>query len=542
MDRREDGPSGAAPSQPPSWRPWERADRLGQRWQTPPANVVMREDFGQDDGDAPARNGDNIGRLSVYTFNFGEVARASHDHPVIQHLADHTAHILVGQEMTLSMADQLQAKGWHLSAARFIGSSRANGGDGLVVAGRSEVCVGIETFNEVSGSVLSAERERSSILFAKVQLRWAMAGNTDYVFGNFHLHRETAKRGLGSTHMRDFIARLANGCRASGARLLCGDANMGLFLIVPGLIHFGLECRLLMHHREMNIYKPLPTTTRAARGEILYDSLGVWSIGPMSDKGMKRLTLSSRLMLGAMHPAVAEKAKGGRLKVLTRGFLLKSYVMPQFDEEPQPEDLDKVRLLWDLHGIEVVQAHAPAVPFGMSHAASSSEVWTLSRPSNEGAGTGDWNPVLEFAATCKAHLPFEGQQLLELRQASGVDLSMEWCSLDGPPRGTCVGTDHLPPFPHIREMVNNWRKFDEQGKVWGLGGHWPLYFVIGHNRTHSKPGLVLRGIAREKKNWWKSNGLWPWWVGHESEKTFWLPGGSGDASRGFSGTACSIVL
>ena len=510
---------------------------MGKRWEIPPTNVVLREDM--EDG-ADVGGSANNGRLSVYCFNFGEVSRPRDGNPVINHLADHTAHVFVAQEMTFGMAAFLRDRKWHLSAERFIGASRANGGDGLMIAARSQVCVGIDTFEELSGSVWGGDRERSSMLFAKVRLRWAMAGNTDYVFGNFHLHRETAKRGLGSSFLRDFIKRLANGCRASGARLLCGDANMGLFLIGPGMRHEGFECRLLMHHREMDIYKPLPIGV-GAKGQIMYDSLGVWSIGPMSDKGLKRLTLSSRLMLGAMHPAVAEvAAKGGRLKVLTRGYPLRSYLMPQFEEEPDSEALDKVRLLWDLHGIEVLRPDAPAGALRRG-AASSEEVWTLASGTNGVVESGEWNPVLELAATCKSHLYFEGERLQELRKATGIELTMEWTSLDGAPRGASPETDHLPPFPHIREMVNNWQKFDEKGTVWGLGGHWPLYFVVGSLRTQSKTAEVLRSIARGKVRWWRENNLWPWWVAHESEKKYWLPG-DGDNARGYSGIACSLVL
>jgi hypothetical protein len=130
---------------------------------------------------------------------------------------------------------------------------------------------------------------------------------------------------------------------------------------------------------------------------------------------------------------------------------------------------------------------------------------------------------------------FQGQRTQELLQAHGLALAHEWVdpARSGAPAGSQTGTA-WPPLPHIREVPVHWQNFDAEGQLWGLGGHFPLLFMLGDVRTHSVASVELRRLARSKVTQWRSSSVWPWWWFHESEKQYWLPGDV-HSGRGFSG-------
>lgn len=64
------------------------------------------------------------------------------------------------------------------------------------------------------------------------------------VVGSFHLHRDTVNRGLGSPVVQNLFRRLSESLRSSGARILGGDANKGLFYFQRALEAQGIQCEL----------------------------------------------------------------------------------------------------------------------------------------------------------------------------------------------------------------------------------------------------------------------------------------------------------
>lgn len=86
----------------------------------------------------------------------------------------------------------------------------------------------------------------------------------------------------------------------------------------------------------------------------------------------------------------------------------------------------------------------------------------------------------------------------------------------------------------VTEVAPDYNKFDPKGFVWGRPGHFPLWVVLGHQRLQSTEGKEAKKIKDQKKKYWMETGVWPWWVWHESEASYWLPGGE-STGRGYSG-------
>ncbi len=90
------------------------------------------------------------------------------------------------------------------------------------------------------------------------------------------------------------------------------------------------------------------------------------------------------------------------------------------------------------------------------------------------------------------------------------------------------------PLPLISEVAPDYRQWDESGFIWGRPGHYPLWITVGADRVMSEEGKEQRAVRNKKKAMWRSTGVWPWWIFHESERTYWLPGDA-NTGRGFSG-------
>ncbi|MCP4238999.1 MAG: hypothetical protein GY772_00360, partial [bacterium] len=192
------------------------------------------------------------GRFGIYSANFGNVTRPDFFTACAECLASTPATILACQEATDDVARVLRENQWMVTDDRFIGASRGAGGDCLLVAAKSGGVERVETLAELSGSS-GPEQERSSHLFAKVVFRWGHAGFGSCVVGTFHLHRGLAGRGDGARAWNSWMDGLAAACRACGARLLTGDANMALFHLAPALEARGLQATLVACHRECNV-------------------------------------------------------------------------------------------------------------------------------------------------------------------------------------------------------------------------------------------------------------------------------------------------
>ena len=481
----------------------------------------------------------NSGRLGVYCCNFGDVRRADFLEPLIQGLCSAPATIILGQEMTTKVAAALRASGWLVSDDAFSGDGRTSGGAGLIIAARSSVVAELRTLPKLSGSFGPAE-ERSYYLFANLVFKWGIAGFGEMAVGNFHVHRALGKRGAASPNWAAFVHQLAVSTRACGARVLGGDANMGLWCVGPTLREKGVEAVLACHHREISIRDPVQLgSTTAVRAAMRYDSLGIWLLGPRGP--IRRLSIHSNCILGAMHPAFLEKT-GERLVAYQRGYKLDSYALPRAggelpvhrDDVPSEQTLRAVNLLWDMHGIQML--------------GKSSGEWRMG-PDN----TREWIPddaiegmdTLWLAAASALDLPGERKQAalqrlnLEItrdydatRPRSNAPVGSD--AVDFSPPG--VWTNSWKPIRFAQEVAPDFTKFDPSGFVWGRPGHYPLILTMGSNRTHSEDGSRVRGTAKSKTAWWREEDgrTWPWWWFHESEQTFWLPGRQ-DQGRGQSG-------
>ena len=95
---------------------------------------------------------------------------------------------------------------------------------------------------------------------------------------------------------------------------------------------------------------------------------------------------------------------------------------------------------------------------------------------------------------------------------------------------------HWPKFPIVTEIACLGEQWDNNGFLWGRGGHFPLLCSIGTYRSYSHAAVERKAIARDKKARWLDSlqRSWPWWIAHESERSFWLPGGE-SSGRGWSG-------
>jgi hypothetical protein len=88
----------------------------------------------------------------------------------------------------------------------------------------------------------------------------------------------------------------------------------------------------------------------------------------------------------------------------------------------------------------------------------------------------------------------------------------------------------------VRQVLPDYALWDRAGYVWGRPGHYPLWAFFGRDRMRSEDAQKERVIRNNKKTMWRACGhrYWPWWVFHESERSYWLPGGP-STGRGYSG-------
>ena len=86
----------------------------------------------------------------------------------------------------------------------------------------------------------------------------------------------------------------------------------------------------------------------------------------------------------------------------------------------------------------------------------------------------------------------------------------------------------------VTEVAPDFNKFDPAGYVWGRPGHYPLWVILGHQRWQSADGKEAKRIKDYKKKYFADTGVWPWWIYHESEKTYYHPGDP-STGRGYSG-------
>ncbi|MCP4244898.1 MAG: hypothetical protein GY772_30520, partial [bacterium] len=157
---------------------------------------------------------------------------------------------------------------------------------------------------------LSESRPQSRLLCA--QIRWAepVDGNEFHIIVVGHLHNSAARKaGQGRS---EFCHRLLGYC-ARGARFLALDANMAMYGIVGLMAGRGVQMTLLAAHWEVG-----------ESGHALFDSMGIWAVGPIDLAATKVLNPRDHALAGAHHPWLEDTNHA----YVARGYSAKQHVFP----------------------------------------------------------------------------------------------------------------------------------------------------------------------------------------------------------------------
>ena len=419
------------------------------------------------------------GRIGIYTCNFGA---ACHWDQQASSLSSLQTVIVAVQEADDRLQEHMVAKGWQVSDPAYCGAGRSAGTPGLLICGAHSVKT-ITTHREYSGD-LGGTAARSSHVTCTLQFRWGMAGVGDITVLNFHLHRDTARRGLQSPVFQSWCREVARCIRACGVRVLVGDANMSLFILTAGLAAQNISANLVAHHAEMATNAPVNLMDdRGVRKALRYDSCGVWLVGGVLS--VRSLSLASQCLVGSLHPALLERRQG-RYVCVVRGYEKTSYMQPpegsseasRLEELPGEAILSQVIHNWKLHGLKKLP-HKDSWQWMVDVRAESGNTWQ------------------EVAMA----LPKSGEQLGALLEGlrSGVT-RYDWtaaCRQD-------PGDDFLRASGdmtgHVTEILANFSFWDDTGKVWGGHGHYPLWVMLGSARFKSVEGQKQQKIAGQQKN------------------------------------------
>ena len=249
-------------------RPVSRAARQRSRTGDLPHGVEL----------LPAEGGEvanQTGRIGLYCFNFGEVRHSGETAAQLENLKTAPGVVLAGQECLNGVVEGLGTD-WLHSDLQFVGAGRAAGGDGVVVCGCSSMVARIGTHAEWSGS-RGGVSERSSQVFATLRFKFGLAGLSSLTCTSLHAHRGVAKRGSRSPLWTDYLRQLGDAIRASGARVVAGDLNMGLFALADGLRDVcRLDVVLVSHHREVTVTDRVDLNSVVGRAAAMrFDTLGV---------------------------------------------------------------------------------------------------------------------------------------------------------------------------------------------------------------------------------------------------------------------------
>ncbi|MCP4240518.1 MAG: hypothetical protein GY772_08135, partial [bacterium] len=157
-------------------------------------------------------------------------------------------------------------------------------------------------------AVEGKNRSVSRLLWVEVGWRMPMQGESTAQVVVGHLHNSEAKRECDARNR--YFERLAQFC-AGGARLLGMDLNMAIFGLVEELGRRGVGCTLVSHHYEWRY------------DETLYDSLGLWVVGPMDVARSTILTAETLALAGAYHAILLDETPQA-----ARGFPPRSHAWP----------------------------------------------------------------------------------------------------------------------------------------------------------------------------------------------------------------------
>ena len=394
------------------------------------------------------------GRIGIYTANFGALGSSGCGSDAVTALADLSCVAIAVQEASPAIITSFQQRGRHLSDLRFA-RPRTEGGDGLLVASSQFLVSELITHAEHSGAS-GQTGEFSAQLFVTARFTAGLAGRGDVTVGNFHLHRETAKRGLASISFQQWARQMARAILQTGTRVLVGDANMALYVVGEALAQYGgVLAQLVAHHRELSPSTALKCMDdRGLLSSVHHDSCGIWIVGGVHT--VKSVSFASQCVWGAMHPALLRERRDGMFKMLTRGYKIGSYKMPPLQAAlyqraravPDADTVTKVMALWSEHEMQL----------------SSTRAWSWS-VDMESLSSQAWVSV----ANC---LPKTGEQM------EAVTEVVLWSSIDVDRRSQCV-------------QQATWVHLLGGGGVGTLGSRGPGRYI---GPSHLR-------LAREPRNW-----------------------------------------
>ena len=242
------------------------------------------------------------GTFGVLTANWGGkwADPALHAH-MQQDLKSSSAQFLIIQEASADLLDYVEQDpgrdprhgDGERSPAKFIGVRGPEEGDSTMICGRASLVSGMRLLafhrskdgqytvtpkNKAKTKVTKTAVSRIMIASAKMRF-WTPRGSGEddsddheLRFANVHLHFKTARKGLlaGGQSYKRFWDLLARYLAEFRPRILCGDFNMALFLVVPELRARGFQINLAAWYPWMQQHE---TSVRA-------DSCGIFRLGP----------------------------------------------------------------------------------------------------------------------------------------------------------------------------------------------------------------------------------------------------------------------
>ena len=217
--------------------------------------------------------------------------------------------------------------------------------------------------------------------------------------------------------------------------------------------------------------------------KMLYDTCGIWALGPMDKFGAEVTSPWSHVIAGLLHPFPTLQGKN------TRGF--------------------EATVNWQ--GKLPIVSLTPDEESVVSSMINDMNDWDKQMKRTEGPYMLDaMNHKMRYL---KDHLP---RKLKEM-------------GIEKPSRLRVAPPDRLGHFdnldgmliPLCRGVLATGDMFDPTGWIWNRQGHWPLYVSIGTDRTRSNEGKQAKIVKLQKKQYFWEHGHWPWWIYHDSEKWYW---------------------
>ncbi|MCP4244079.1 MAG: hypothetical protein GY772_26310, partial [bacterium] len=178
------------------------------------------------------------GRVGIACLHYGGLrASPAYNNMMRASLEDSPALLLGAQELHESQEMAMQQAGWASS-----GIYR-----GLCVLARRPVATEVQVVHDYGMVDVPNEVSRLRIAVAVVHASQRVQGESRVALCTFHLHNVHAKK---RDRFLGFIQMLAEGIQQKKCRILCGDANMRAYDMVPALAGRGIQAVMAARHCE----------------------------------------------------------------------------------------------------------------------------------------------------------------------------------------------------------------------------------------------------------------------------------------------------